>query len=141
MGEPTAPMGDTSDFSGGQQPMLHGQPPMDGDMMGQGAPDQMGGGMDSPMPPMGDEGQGMTSKIDDIYNQLSDDDKKATEKYAQSLLDRSEENNPDMGGEPAPGGEQMPAGAPPIQEVYTMYEGRLIPGRIGCRRKSSKKNR
>lgn len=116
MGASKLPMGDASDFSVNFQPS--------GKKSDFSANSQPSG-----------------SKIDDIYNQLSDDDKKATEKYAQSLLDRSEENNPDMGGEPAPGGEQMPAGAPPIQEVYTMYEGRLIPGRIGCRRKSSKKNR
>ena len=130
MGASEPPMGDASDFSGGQPPMPNDMPAMDDGQGMQGMNDmpQDGGGM----PPMPEQGTPSGSKIDDIYNQLSDEDKKATEKYAQSLLDRSEEN-----GEPADMGE-IPdnGGATPMQEVYVMREGKLVPGKIGYRRKN-----
>lgn len=130
MGASELPMGDASDFSANSQPMSDSTLPMEN---GQGNRDitSNNDGM-QPMPDNDVNPSG--SKIDDIYNQLSDDDKKATEKYAQSLLDRSEEN-----GAAAEVGESSDnAGGMPMQEVYVMREGKLVPGRIGYRRKNRK---
>lgn len=123
-------MGDTSDFFPNSQPMSNDALPMDN-----GQSDQDITSNNEGMPPMPDNDMNPSgSKIDDIYNQLSDDDKKATEKYAQSLLDRSEEN-----GAAAEVGESPDnAGGMPMQEVYVMREGKLVPGRIGYRRKNRK---
>lgn len=130
MGASELPMGDTSDFSQNSNPTSNNTLPMDNGQSNQDITPNNDG-----MPPVPDNDVNPSgSKIDDIYNQLSDDDKKATEKYAQSLLDRSEEN-----GAAAEVGESPDnAGGMPMQEVYVMREGKLVPGRIGYRRKNRK---
>ena len=122
MGASQSPMGDASDFSANSQPSGKKS-----DFSANSQPSGSKIDFSANSQPLG-------SKIDDIYNQLSDDDKKATEKYAQSLLDRSEEN-----GAAAEVGESPDnAGGMPMQEVYVMREGKLVPGRIGYRRKNRK---
>lgn len=108
MGQQT-PMGDASSF-GNMPPMPpQGQdmPPMDNE----------------PMPEDNPEPQPQGSEIDDIYNQLSPDDQKATKSYAQSLLNRDEEAQEQGNATEAPenGNPQ-----PPMAEIYRKVNGRLV---------------
>lgn len=103
------PMGDASSF-GNMPPM----PPQGQDMPPMG---------NDPMPEDNPEPQPQGSEIDDIYNQLSPDDQKATKSYAQSLLNRDEEaqkqgNTPEA---PENGNPQ-----PPMAEIYRKVNGRLV---------------
>lgn len=105
MGQQT-PMGDASSL-GNMPPM----PPQGQDMPPMG---------NEPMPEDSPEPQPQRSEIDDIYNQLSPDDQKATKSYAQSLLNRDEEAK-EQDNAPENGNPQ-----PPMAEVYRKVNGRLV---------------
>lgn len=117
---------------------MNQQPPMGGetgeqsmDIGNQGMP-PMGDGMEQRLPMDGDGGmmppEG-NSEIDGVYNQLSDTDKKATLSYAQSLLDRSEEEKSEST-MPEAGGMQSNPPAQPMQE-FRKINGRLVREEFG----------
>lgn len=83
-------------------------PPMDQDN----APQDMGG---NPEP------ENSSSEIDSIYNQLSPDDQKATKKYAESLLNRDEEEREKTGNN----SQQNPQDLS-MQEVFHKVNGKLV---------------
>lgn len=100
------PMGDASSF-GNTLPQGQDMPPMDNE----------------PMPEDNPEPQPQGSEIDDIYNQLSPDDQKATKSYAQSLLNRDEKTQ-EQGNTPEAPENSKPQ--PPMAEIYRKVNGRLV---------------
>lgn len=144
-------MGGASFPSGGELPMDDGmnqQPPMGGQPMAMGSQEMPP--MDSEInqqPPMDDGGMGgnedMTppeggSEIDDVFNQLSDTDKKATLSYAQSLLDRSEEEKSESH-VPDDGGMQHNSPIQPMRE-FRKINGRLVREEFGIMNQSKEKS-
>ena len=135
-----APMDGASDIPAGEMGSNgpEGGPagaPMDG-MGGDVPPDgngeldpNMGGGpgMEGEPPmnePEGEEGDDSTMSL---FNQLSDEDKKAARGYIESMISRDESNGPEDGGEmpPMDGPEGGDPNASPMMETVIFRKGQL----------------